>query len=85
MSEPTSDTPKTDAAAFDSFDGMVDVIDADFARELERENAKLRAALVTCRREHAEQAEAWGHPDHCDPDHRDYHRKWEAFCAQSAL
>jgi hypothetical protein len=48
-----SDTPRTDAAQYD-----FDILYAPLARELERENAKLRDAL--------EKLAAWG-PD-CLPD-----------------
>lgn len=56
-----TDTPRTDAAlltvdvAFASFDGLVsetkEVIEPDFARQLERENAELRKALDAARKE----------------------------------
>ncbi len=39
-----SDTPRTDAAEYDMYYGHY-VVDADFARELERENNRLRKAL----------------------------------------
>ena len=43
-----SDTPRTDGAVFVVFSSPsndVEAVDADFARELERENAALRVAL----------------------------------------
>ncbi len=43
-----SDTPKTDAAVYyesTEEDGKISCVPPDFARELERENAKLREAL----------------------------------------
>jgi len=41
-----TDTPETDAAAFDPFDGQGgEVVDADFARALERERNALRDKL----------------------------------------
>jgi hypothetical protein len=48
-----TDTPRTDDAVVGTniSSAVFDVVRADFARELERENAKLRDSLVT--------AEAW--------------------------
>lgn len=41
-----TDTPETDAATFDPFDGQGgEVVDADFARALERERNALRERL----------------------------------------
>jgi hypothetical protein len=40
-----SDTPRTDTEAFAADDSCYDVVQADFARDLERENARLRDAL----------------------------------------
>jgi hypothetical protein len=39
-----SDTPRTDAQIYT--DGQDPMVHADFARELERENAKLRAQVL---------------------------------------
>lgn len=44
-----SDTPRTDAAAYQP-EFLSESVFADFARELERENARLREALAELRR-----------------------------------
>lgn len=43
-----SDTPKTDAVAMPWY-GELDAVKGEFARHLERENTKLRTALIKAR------------------------------------
>lgn len=45
----TGDTPRTDAEASDGWSGDAICVGADFARELERENDRLRRALSVAR------------------------------------
>jgi hypothetical protein len=47
VEEQVSDTPRTDAALVDPYllNGATGYVDGDFARQLERENQRLREAL----------------------------------------
>lgn len=52
MSDVTkTDTPRTDAVAGDGWSGDAICVPADFARELERENARLREEVEALRNE----------------------------------
>jgi hypothetical protein len=41
-----SETPRTDARVWTPYSGQKDIVWASFARELECENARLRASLI---------------------------------------